>query len=166
MMRNLIKEHLELLCETMAGQLQKAELSHCTSCACFNLRKVTRAVTQLYDEMLRPAGLRVTQFSLLVAVLMAGPVGVTRLAELTVMDRTTLTRNLELLQKQGLIEVAPGADRRSRIVTITAQGNAAIAEALPFWKKAQSHVVNSLGQDRWAGMLTELGKLVVLTHAK
>ena len=99
----------------MAGQLQRAELAHCTSCACFSLRKVTRAVTQLYDEMLRPAGLRGTQFSLLVAVQMAGPVGVTRLAELTVMDRTTLTRNLELLQKQGLIEIAAGADRRSRI---------------------------------------------------
>ena len=152
--------------ETMVRQLQKAELAHCTNCACFNLRKVTRAVTQLYDEMLRPAGLRVTQFSLLVAVRMAGPVGVTRLAEITVMDRTTLTRNLELLQKQGLIEVAAGADRRSRIVTITAQGKAAIAEALPFWKKAQLHVVNSLGQERWADMLMDLGELVALTNAK
>src|ERR687892_1580813 len=144
----------------MAEQFERAELINCTSCACFNLRKVTRAVTQLYDEMLRPAGLRVTQFSLLVAVRMAGPVGVTRLAEITVMDRTTLTRNLELLQKQGLIEIAAGADRRSRIVTITAEGNGAIAEALPFWKKAQSHVVNSLGQERWADMLTDLGELV------
>ena len=152
--------------ETMVRQLQKAELAHCTNCACFNLRKVTRAVTQLYDEMLRPAGLRTTQFSLLVAVRMAGPVGVTRLAEFTVMDRTTLTRNLELLQKQGLIEVAVGTDRRSRIVTITAQGNAAIAQALPFWKKAQSHVVNSLGQERWADMLMDLGELVALTNAK
>ncbi|HZA29193.1 MAG TPA: MarR family winged helix-turn-helix transcriptional regulator [Gammaproteobacteria bacterium] len=150
----------------MAEQLQRAELAHCTSCACFNLRKVTRAVTQLYDEMLRPAGLRVTQFSLLVAVRMAGPVGVMRLAEITVMDRTTLTRNLELLQKQGLIEVTAGADRRSRIVTITAEGNGAIAEALPFWKKAQSHVVNSLGQERWADMLMDLEELVALTNAK
>jgi DNA-binding MarR family transcriptional regulator len=150
----------------MVRQLQKAELAHCTNCACFNLRKVTRAVTQLYDEMLRPAGLRATQFSLLVAVRMAGPVGVTRLAEITVMDRTTLTRNLELLQKQGLIEVAVGTDRRSRIVTITAQGNAAIAQAMPFWKKAQLHVVNSLGQERWADMLMDLGELVALTNAK
>jgi DNA-binding MarR family transcriptional regulator len=150
----------------MVRQLQRAELAHCTSCACFNLRKVTRAVTQLYDEMLRPAGLRVTQFSLLVVVRTAGPVSVTRLAELTVMDRTTLTRNLELLQKQGLIEVASGEDRRTRIVTITAEGNAAIAEALPFWKKAQSHVVNSLGQERWADMLTDLRELVAVTTTK
>jgi DNA-binding MarR family transcriptional regulator len=152
--------------ETMVGQLQRVELAHCTSCACFNLRKVTRAVTQLYDELLRPAGLRVTQFSLLVAVRMAGPVGVTRLVELTVMDRTTLTRNLELLQKQGLIEVASGEDRRTRIVTLTAEDNAAIAEALPFWKKAQSHVVNSLGQEHWADMLTDLRELVALANAR
>ncbi|MCI0591115.1 MAG: MarR family winged helix-turn-helix transcriptional regulator [Gammaproteobacteria bacterium] len=130
------------------------------------MRKVTRAVTQLYDELLRPAGLRVTQFSLLVAVRMAGPVGVTRLVELTVVDRTTWTRNLELLQKQGLIEVASGEDRRTRIVTLTAEGNAAIAEALPFWKKAQSHVVNSLGQEHWADMLTDLRELVALANAR
>jgi DNA-binding MarR family transcriptional regulator len=97
---------------------------------------------------------------------MAGPVGVTRLVELTVMDRTTLTRNLELLQKQGLIEVASGEDRRTRIVTLTAEGNAAIAEALPFWKKAQSHVVNSLGQEHWADMLTDLRELVALANAR
>ena len=155
-----------IVIEAMVRQLQRAELAHCTSCACFNLRKVTRAVTQLYNEMLRPAGLRGTQFSLLVVVRMAGPVGVTHLAELTVMDRTTLTRNLELLQEQGLIEIAAGTDRRSRIVTITAEGNAAIAEALPFWKKAQSHVVNSLGQERWADMLTDLRELVAVTNAK
>ncbi len=150
----------------MVRQLQRAELANCPNCACFNLRKAARAVTQLYDEALRPAGLRATQFALLVVVRRAGPVSVTRLAEHTVMDRTTLTRNLELLQKQGLIEVAAGKDRRTRIVTITAQGNAALAEALPFWQKAQSQVVNSLGQERWAGMLADLGELVAVTNAK
>jgi DNA-binding MarR family transcriptional regulator len=88
----------------MVRQLERAELVKCTNCACFNPRKVARAVTQLYDDALRPAGLRVTQFSLLVVVRMAGPVSVTRLAELTVLDRTTLTRNLELLERQGWIE--------------------------------------------------------------
>jgi len=65
-----------------------------------------------------------------------------------------------------LIEVAAGADRRSRIVTITGEGNAATAEALPYWKKAQLHVVNSLGQERWADMLTDLRELVAVTAAK
>jgi DNA-binding MarR family transcriptional regulator len=154
------------LIETMVRQLERSELAHCADCACFNLRKVARAVTQLYDETLRPAGLRATQFSLLIAARMAGPVSVTRLAELTVMDRTTLTRNLELLQKQELIDVAAGGDRRTRIVTITAQGNTALAEALPLWKKAQSHVVKALGQDRWAAMLTDLTDMVALAQTR
>jgi DNA-binding MarR family transcriptional regulator len=150
----------------MGRQVESAELAQCTRCACFNLRKVTRAVTQLYDDMLRPTGLRITQFSLLVVVRLAGPVGVTRLAALSVMDRTTLTRNLELLQKQGLIAVAAGADRRSRIVTITAAGNTAIAEALPLWTQAQAQVVNALGEARWAALLTDLRELVAVTQAR
>jgi DNA-binding MarR family transcriptional regulator len=121
-------------------------------------------VTQLYDEALRPAGLRATQFSLLVAVRRKEPVSVTRLAELTVMDRTTLTRNLELLQKQGLIEVASGRDRRTRIVTITAQGNAALAEALPLWQKVQTHVVDTLGEKRWSTMQANLSEMVALAQ--
>ncbi len=148
----------------MARHLEKAELANCVNCACFNLRKVTRAVTQLYDDMLRPSELRVTQFSLLVVGKMMGPVSVTRLAEMTVMDRTTLTRNLDLLRKQGLIEVAPGEDRRTRIVTITSRGNAALAKAMPFWKKAQSQVVKALGQERWTAMQADLGEMVALAQ--
>src|ERR687896_523796 len=97
----------------MVRQLERSKLAHCAGCACFNLRKVARAVTHLYDETLRPAGLRATQFSLLIAARMAGPVSLTHLAELTVMDRTTLTRNLELLQKQELIDVAAGGGKRT-----------------------------------------------------
>jgi DNA-binding MarR family transcriptional regulator len=148
----------------MVRQLQRAELANCPNCVCFNLRKVARAVTQLYDEALRPAGLRATQFSLLVAVRRKGPVSVTHLAELTVMDRTTLTRNLELLQKQGLIEVVSGRDRRTRIVTITAQGNAALAEALPLWQKVQTHVVDTLGEKRWSTMQANLSEMVALAQ--
>jgi DNA-binding MarR family transcriptional regulator len=95
---------------------------------------------------------------------MAGPVSVTRFAELTVMDRTTLTRNLELLQKQGLIEVASSRDRRTRIVTITAEGNEALARALPLWKKAQSHVVETLGEAHWSTMLADLSEMVALAQ--
>ena len=148
----------------MVRQVERSELAACASCTCFNLRKVTRAVTQLYDNMMRPSGLRPTQFSLLVAARLVGPVSMTRLAELTVMDRTTLTRNLELLQKQGLIEVTAGEDRRTRIVTITAQGNAALARALPLWKKAQSHVVETLSEARWRAILLGLSEMVALAQ--
>jgi DNA-binding MarR family transcriptional regulator len=80
------------------------------------------------------------------------------------MDRTTLTRNLELLERQGLIEVAAGKDRRTRIVTITEQGNTALAEALPLWQKVQTHVVDTLGEKRWSTMLADLSEMVALAQ--
>src|ERR1700757_2135942 len=75
-------------------RVNKLTVAKCMDCTCFSLRKTTRAITQLYDEALRPTGLRVTQFSLLIATVMLESVTVTRLAEIGVMDRTTLTRNL------------------------------------------------------------------------
>src|SRR3954465_8869802 len=81
-------------------------------CTCFNLRKASRAVTQLYDEFLRPSGLRATPFSLLMLIRGLGPLRITELAEEAVMDRTTLKRNLELLQREGLVHIASGEDAR------------------------------------------------------
>jgi len=78
------------------------------SCVCFNVRKAARAVTQLYDERMRPFGLRVTQLAILGKTLLLEPVTVTQLAEVAVTDRTTLTRNLRLLEQQGLIRIDGG----------------------------------------------------------
>ncbi len=133
-------------------------------CVCGNLRKAARAVTQLYDEALRPTGLRVTQFGILGATMVMEPITVTRLAEATVTDRTTLTRNLKLLGKQGFIRVGPGNDRREREVTLTDQGRKAVAKAYPLWQKAQGHVVNSLGEKRWKVLRQELSAVVSLTR--
>ncbi|HEY9847811.1 MAG TPA: MarR family transcriptional regulator, partial [Candidatus Caenarcaniphilales bacterium] len=88
-------------------------------CACFNLRKASRAVTQLYDKVLQPSGLLATQFTLLSAIALTGSVTITRLAQELVMDRTTLARNLKPLERQGLIQIKPGQDQRTRIVTLT-----------------------------------------------
>ncbi|MGH8659094.1 MAG: MarR family winged helix-turn-helix transcriptional regulator, partial [Gammaproteobacteria bacterium] len=91
-------------------------------CACFNLRKATRAVTQLYDEVLRETGIRVTQLTLLVAAYLSGEIPISQMAEVLVMDRTTLTRNLKPLEAQGLIAIRSGADRREKLVTLTTRG--------------------------------------------
>src|SRR5713226_7185668 len=93
------------------------------SCACANLRKATRATTQLYDAMLRPSGLRATQFTLLVATRLIHTAPVTRLAKELGMDRTTLTRNLRLLERQGLIRVRPGRDRRVAVAAGASTGS-------------------------------------------
>src|SRR5208337_2641596 len=82
------------------------------SCACYNLRRAARATTRLYDDFLRPSGLRTTQYSVLMAAKARGPVVLTKLAELTATERTTLARNLTILEKRGFIRIEPGSDLR------------------------------------------------------
>ena len=93
-----------------------------STCACFAIRRAARAATQLYDEVLHASGLRVTQLSLLVSFALAGSVSITVLGEKLLMDRTTMTRNLKPLERQGLIGIGPGRDRRYRVVRLTARG--------------------------------------------
>lgn len=132
------------------------------TCACLNVRKAARAVTQLYDEVLQPSGLRATQFDLLVASALAGEATVTQLAEALVMDRTTLTRNLKPLENQGLLTVNAGTDRRKHLVRLTERGRQALATALPYWEQAQDRVVTRLGQPQWHTLLVELKTVVTL----
>ena len=134
------------------------------ACACANFRKVSRAITQFYDSALRPSGLRATQYTLMVPVALLGSPTITQLAEKLVMDRTTLTRDLKLLEGQGLVEISPGADRRTRVVTLTDSGRQALAEALPLWEQAQSTIVQGLSQQRWDSMLTDLQDTVSMVR--
>lgn len=134
------------------------------TCACYSLRRTARAITRLYEDFLRPSGLRVTQFSVLNATRLRGPVTLTRLAEMTVTERTTLTRNLNLLEKKGLIRVEQGEDRRERRVSITEQGQEALLAAIPLWEKAQEHLRDRLGEERMGQLLADLSDIVALTR--
>jgi DNA-binding MarR family transcriptional regulator len=134
-------------------------------CVCFNIRKAARAVTQLYDEVFRPTGLRATQLSILGVTNRLGPSTVTRLAEVTVTDRTTLTRNLKLLALQRLVRITAGDDRREREVALTDRGRAALAQAYPLWKDVQSQVAQGLGPKRLRRLLSDLRDTVALTRA-
>lgn len=134
------------------------------TCVCFNLRRAARAITRLYDEGMRRTDLRVTQLSILGVTLALGPVTVTRLAEAAVTDRTTLTRNLRVLTKQGLIRVETGGDRRERVVTLTDRGRQALAEAYPAWKGAQARVVKSFGRERLKKLLSDLESVVAISR--
>lgn len=126
------------------------------ACLCFNLRKAARAVTQLYDAALEPAGLRATQFSLLAALDRRDAVTITDLARAMVMDRTTLTRNLRPLEKQGLVAIAPGDDRRTREVSLTRRGRQTLTRATPRWRHAQTGMLDALGDRRARRLLGEL----------
>ena len=130
------------------------------ACVCFNFRKAARAVTQLYDTALGPSGLRATQFSLLVALHLGGPVTISRLAREMVMDRTTLTRNLKPLEKHGLIEVVKGEDQRTRAVRLTTRGSEALATALPWWRRVQADVIDTMGESRWRRLMSGLAATV------
>jgi DNA-binding MarR family transcriptional regulator len=124
---------------------------------CFNLRKATRAVTQVYDDVLRPTGLRATQHSLLTVLEFAGTVSITDLAELAVMDRTTLARNLDLLEQEGLVRIRSAKDdARVREVTLTPAAKKKLAAALPYWEKAQARMTEKLGKGRSEQLLSEL----------
>ena len=134
------------------------------TCACFNLRKAARAVTQLYDEVLAPSGLRGTQFSVLAVIAAAGSATMTELADTLVMDRTTLTRNLKPLLGRGLVERGEGEDRRQRPIAITAAGREALDQALPLWEKAQARIAGGLGAARWKGMVGDLDEAIRLAR--
>jgi DNA-binding MarR family transcriptional regulator len=133
-----------------------------TPCVCAAFRKATRALTLLYDAYLRPSGLRVTQYSLLKNILARQPVGVNQLAETTVTDRTTLTRNLRILQQRGLIEIREGEDRRAREVTVTPRGRETVAKATPDWERAQAYVIGQIGAEHWRILREELDVMVAL----
>ena len=130
------------------------------SCVCSNVRRTARAVTRLYDEALRPSGLTGPQFGLLVAVRVLGPVSVTRLAAGADADRTTLTRNVKLLARDGFVQVETGRDQRTRQVGLTDKGREALARALPLWEQAQARVGEVLGAEQTAGLLASLSRLV------
>ena len=133
------------------------------TCACFNVRKAARAITKLYEEVLRPSGLRATQFSLLMTTRVMGPVTVVKLAQVTVMDRTTLTRNLQILEKRGLITIKPGEDRREREVSLTTQGHEILQKAVSLWAQAQAQIHEGLGKERLENLLRDLAETVALT---
>ena len=120
-------------------------------CTCFQLRKLTRRITKHYDSRLAPAGLRVTQYSLL-ANLRGGALAMSALAAHMEMDRTTLTRSLKPLADAGLVEVVPGKDARSRIVSITERGREAWSQARELWRRAQDEVNRALGPDHVAAL--------------
>jgi DNA-binding MarR family transcriptional regulator len=119
-----------------------------------------RAVTRLYDDTLRSVGLRATQLAVLAAVGGDEVVSITGLAKFMGMDRSTLTRNLAPLEREGLIRVGVEGWRRSRTVEITKKGRSRLREALPLWEMAQQTLQQRLGMRRWADIRADLDDLI------
>lgn len=140
------------------------ELAMARLCMCASVRRASRALTNRYDEILAPSGLRVMQFSLLAHLASVEEATLTRLAEVRAIDRTTLTRTLAPLERDGLVTVIAGADRRTRVVRITDAGRAAMRSAFPYWQEAQRQIITGLGGERFGALLGEMEALSALAR--
>jgi DNA-binding MarR family transcriptional regulator len=122
------------------------QFSECADCLCLASRRAARAITRAFDRRLRPHGIRVTQFSILAMLELKGAQSIGDLADALGADRTTLTRNLALIEKQSLVKIRPGDDARSRIVSLLPKGRSALMRAFPAWHEAQSALMGSIGR--------------------
>jgi len=129
-------------------------------CVCNTLRMVTRAVTQLYDDALRPSGLRATQFSILATIAGKNEANLKQLEDALAIDQTTLTRSLNLLERDRLIERAPHPDGRIKPMRLTAKGRRALEIARPLWAQAQQKVLREIGTNAWADAQRRLTHLL------
>jgi len=131
----------------------------CASCFCLASRQAARRITRLYDSRMQPSGIRVTQFTILSQLMLRGEMPIGKLASILGMERTTLTRNLTLLEQQKWISSKAGDDPRSRMIAITAQGRGMVRRGFPYWSKAQAQVGKMLGADGQAAL-----KLLAARH--
>ena len=124
-----------------------------------------RAVTRAYDAALRPAGLRTTQFSILSRLQAEGPLAVGQLAGRLAMERTTVTRELAVLGRIGLVEIGAGADRRRRLASLTERGAETLAAATPLWRGVQRRMADELGRERDRDLRRDLDAAVRAAYA-
>ena len=143
----------------MPSILPDLDLTGTGYCASFNFRRAARAMTALFDHALKDSGIRSTQFTILTAIAKTQPVSISNVAQILVMDATTLTRNLNLLRKQGLLTISPRGAMRQRFLHLTFAGEKALARAIPLWRKIQQRFVDQIGEDQWKALRSELESL-------
>lgn len=126
---------------------------------CASFRRASRALTQLYDEALRPVGLRATQFTVLQALSRAGEVSQGELGRMLAMDSTTLTRTLVIMARHRWIQKHHGKDRRERLLRLGKPGHEQLKRALPAWENAQAQLRRRMGDSLWRELLNSTTKL-------
>jgi DNA-binding MarR family transcriptional regulator len=108
---------------------------------------LNRVITNLYDEALRPLGLKVSQLNILVVTAKLGTARPTEVCDMLLLDPSTLSRNVERMQAQGWLEVVTDSDRRAQPFRITAKGLALLKRAVPLWEQAQQRAAELLGPE-------------------
>jgi DNA-binding MarR family transcriptional regulator len=149
-----------------AGPTTRQDPGRLSTCICNTLRMTSRAVTQLYDDVLRPSGLRVTQFSILAMIARMGEANLRQLEDRLAIDQTTLTRSLNLLGRDRVIERVPHPDGRIKAVRLTSKGRRVLETARPLWASAQDRVLREVGTTAWADAQRRLAHLLRIALKK
>ena len=124
------------------------------------MRKSARKITQFYENSLREAGIKPTQFSILAALANTGPIQLSQLADRLLLERTSLTRNLNVLERNTWIDIQPGEeDSRQRVVSLSRNGYKQLDLAIPYWQKAQKAIAKDMGQDTMTGLRSTLDEM-------
>lgn len=131
-------------------------------CYCMNLRRASRAVTQFYDEALKPSGLTIAQLALLRHLEILTHTTIGEVAKAMRIDRTTLNRNMKPLSEAGLIEVSQGKDSRTKEIVLTNKGKDAVASGWVLWEEAQETLKAYMGEADMARLKQLLSKLEAL----
>ena len=134
-------------------------------CAGGGLRRASRAISRFFEAAFAPLDLTATQFSILTAVHLGGPIPLSRLAEALVLDRTSLYRALKPLVRRRCLRILPGRTGRERTATLTEAGRRLLQEALPIWEKTQGQFVDALGPQAWAALHGSLRQVVPTVQA-
>ena len=133
-----------------------------TSCFCNKLRRSARIMTQLYDEALAPLDLKVTQFVLLRALERLGEASISELAEAVVLERSTLGRNIRLLEQRELVHLTEGNDQRTQQIRLTTAGKKMIARAVPHWESVQARIGKQFSAAQKAQLFALLDQIETL----
>ena len=139
---------------------EKKDIPANSPCLCGNLRRAGRLVTKIYDTHLGAIDIKVTQYTMLLAVQRLGPVTISALADETILERTTCTRNLKILEAKALIRLRQGQDKRMKQVVLTPLGRQRIKEARPLWEAAQKELFQAIGEASSLTLLSGLTRLI------
>lgn len=120
---------------------------HPVECICTLSRRCARSLTDIYDRALAPSGLKVTQYSLLRAIGRLERPNLTSIAKAAGLERSTLGRNLRVLEKSGLVTLSSGEDERTRVATLTDKARKALRLAEPRWQRVQERMASTLPYD-------------------
>jgi DNA-binding MarR family transcriptional regulator len=138
---------------------KELDMTSVENCACFNIRRVSRVITQFFDAEGRRFGLRPTQTPILRSLHAKAEWDMAELSEWLGMERTTLLRNLRPLQRDGMVRVRGGGRGGHVKLEITEKGRKALAKMFPAWRSAQEKVVGTLGKERWSVIINDLAEV-------